>query len=134
MKTISELRDSIFAAVSSNILAASVSGQVLTSERPADSKKEDIQIRIAANEYSGLGDMQRAIAYVLVYVPDVKNGTQYMENAKRVRELSKICLETLAARNLIQGCLVELSGQKIKEHTDKCTHIISNRLTIQIAE
>lgn len=134
MITAVEIKDAIFAAVKKCDLPASVNGKLLTTERPADSKKEDIQIRLAANVYSGFGDMQRAVVYILVYVPDIKNGTQYMDNVKRTRELSRICLEQLGVRNLISGFLIELEEQNIIEHTDKCTHIISNRLTIQIAK
>lgn len=64
--------------------------------RPLESKGEDCCLSVLANDLGG--DIQRAIALVRIYVPDIRVGGRMQEDTRRLLELGEKLPEWLGLR------------------------------------
>lgn len=132
MKTDIDIKDEVYALVSSSKLAETISGDLSKTLRPANSSKEDVVISILSNNNS---EVQSAYINVNVYVPDLSityqiedhEITQHEEDSNRLREICNLC------KDLFSLCIgdtyrITLESQRVLPSADGSTHIVNNKL------
>ena len=92
MKTDKEIVDDIKKYLEGLPLASEITGVITSLDRPKNSKKEDVCIKILSNE---LGQLQMAMVNVNIYVPDILKKDQYVENEPRTRKLQRLFADAL---------------------------------------
>jgi len=133
MKSDIEIKDDVYKYIKGSELENAVNGKLTKRIRPANSRKEDIVIKVVANLN---GQIQESTVYVNIYVQDdnvtyddgLSNGKiiQKEENTSRLRELAEISANLLDMHNG-GDYRWELQEQRILE-SDTEEHIISNKL------
>lgn len=128
MKSDIEIKDILLGVIDGSELHNAVSGGLYKDQRPTNSGKEDIIISIL----NGLnGEIQTAVINVNIYVPDVARGNDTIENAPRIRLLSKLAYELL--EDYVAGDYrFEIEKQQCFKVNGIDEHCINNRILIEI--
>lgn len=124
MKTDIDIKDDIYLFIKGSVLESSVTGKLTKRNRPKGSYLEDIVISVLANQN---GQIQDAFVNVNVYVHDVDVDGQFEEDTIRLRELCRICEQTLSLGRGNDFRFV-LDTQRVMEVNGKNEHFINNRL------
>lgn len=124
MKTDIDIKDDIYLFIKGTALEMSVTGKLTKRKRPKGSFLEDIVISVLANQN---GQIQDAFVNVNVYVHDVDVDGQFEEDTIRLRELCRICEQTLKLGRGNDFRFV-LDTQRVMEVNGKNEHFINNRL------
>lgn len=128
MKSDIEIKDILFGIINGSELQKAVSGKLYKDKRPTNSGKEDIIISV----FDGLnGQIQNAIINVNIYVQDVVRGNDMIENAPRIRLLSKHAIELLEdyAEGDYQFSIEKQQCFKVDGVDEHC---INNRIFLEI--
>lgn len=92
MKTNKEIVDDIKQYLEGTSIPSEITGVITSLDRPKNSKKEDVCIKVLSND---IGQLQMAIINVNLYVPDVKKDGQMVENEPRTRKLQRMMADVL---------------------------------------
>ena len=128
MKSDIDIKDDIYKALKGSVLVKAVTGQMLKTQRPKNSTKEDIIISVLANEGT---QKQEAIVNVNVYVEDNIIDGQPEENTIRLRELCNAAKETMMGMR-VRGLLLKAAPPRVFKAEGIDWHIINNRITYKI--
>jgi len=128
MKSDIDIKDELFLALKDSPLAKAVTGELLKTKRPKNSKKEDILISVLANE--GV-QKQEAVANVNIYVEDNIIDGQAEEDTIRLRELCNVAKETMKTIR-IRTVLLRVAPPRVFEVEGTNWHIINNRISYKI--
>ncbi len=124
MKTDVEIRQDFFAIVSASEIKTAISGAVQIIPRRIGSKVEDCIISVLASKNA---QIQECFVNVNVYVPNINNGGESVENVSRTSLLSKICENALKS-GFGDGFMYKLDSQRILPVNGKDEHVINNKL------
>lgn len=126
MVTDIDIKDAVYALISSSELPSLISGHVYKDSRPLNSDKEDISISVLA------GDAAQAQSFVLnvnLFVPDVNRGNDHIEDSPRLRTLCSKCAEVLHNK-VVGGFWYRLDWQRVMAVNEADFHFINNRLNV----
>ena len=124
MKNDVEIRQDVFAMVKASAISSAISGEVRYLPRRKDSKSEDCIISVLDSDSKQIQD---SIVNVNVYVPNIDNGGESLENIPRTEVLAKICEEALKYV-YGDGFFISLEKQRILPVNGKDEHVINNRI------
>lgn len=122
MKSDVEVRQDILAIVNASAIKTSIGGSVRIIPRAARSASEDCIISVVASQN---GQIQDCTVNVNVYVPNINNGGDSVEDVGRTSQLAKICEGALLS-GFGDGFRYWLDSQRILEVSGKDEHVINN--------
>lgn len=127
MKTDIDLKRDLYDHLKTSALVGEVSGELLLADRPTSSLGEDVVIGVLDSDVST--DIQHAILYVNVYVPDDRTDDgQPIEASLRLRTLARLAIVALAQGWGKSGYRFELTAQRILKVQGRDEHVINNRI------
>jgi len=124
MKTESDIRTDIYGLLKDSELATFVDGKLYRRQRPTNSTSEDICIGVVE---SNISQNQGASVNVIIYVPDVLRGKDYIESP-RIAQIERVAMDLLEHYAHPDGWSIDLERQSVYEITGTQQHAISNRL------
>ena len=124
MKNDAEVRQDIYAIVVSSPIKDAISGEVRIIPRAKGSNAEDCIISVQGNLD---GQIQNCIVYVNVYVQNINNRGESVENVARTSMLAKLCEDTLQS-GYGNGFRYYIESQRISAVNGKDEHVIVNKL------
>lgn len=128
MKSDIEIKDILLGVIDGSELHNAVSGGLYRDQCPTNSGKEDIIISVL----DGLnGQIQNAIINVNIYVQDVARENDTIENAPRIRLLSRLAYELLE-EHVTDGYRFGIEKQQCFKVNGIDEHCINNRILIEI--
>ena len=122
MKTDVEIKQDMYACIVSCGLNAEISGSVGYTGRETD--KEDCIISVLDSDAE---QVQTAIVYVNVYVPDITSGGRKQEDVSRTEVLSKLFSEKLQS-GFGETFRFSLRKQRIEAVQGRDEHVITHRI------
>ena len=128
IKTDIDIKDALYAWVSSSQLSTAISGQVYNDQRPLNSEVEDIVIAIIGRDAGT--QIQEAIANINIYVKDVRRGQEAIEDTARLRTLCSCAASCFEYYHFGNG-IFSLSSQEVMKATGVDWHVINNRIRIR---
>lgn len=124
MKTDAEIKQDVFEYVNGGLIADAINGEVRIIPRSARSKKEDCIISILDNDPT---QIQYAFVNVNIYVPNMMNGGESVENLPRTSVLEKLCSEVL--KDVYLGTYrIKLVKQRTLPVNGKDEYVINNKI------
>lgn len=128
MRTPDDITTSIYRYVVEH-LGDTISGNVYNNmDRPLNSDREDIVIRIIANATS---QRQEATINVNIYVPDILKGSEYVYDGERLPQMEREAINVLE-RFFAGEALVVMESQLTMPSATGKEHVINNRLNYQV--
>lgn len=124
MKTDVEIRQDVYGIVINSEISEAINGAVRIIPRSTGSKSEDCIISVLESDNAQIQD---SIVNVNVYVPNITNGGDSVENINRTKLLAKIC-ETVLKSRFGDGFRIYLEKQRIMPVNGKDEHVINNRI------
>lgn len=124
MKNDVEIRQDVFAVVKASAISSAISGEVRYLPRRKDSKSEDCIITVLESDNK---QIQNCIVNVNVYVPNINNGGESVEDISRTTVLAKTCEEALKYV-YGDGFIIHLEKQRILPVNGKDEYVINNRI------
>lgn len=127
MKSNAEVKDLVFALIKGSNLEraiAIIGGALYKDQRPTNSDKEDIVISVL----DGLnGEFQELILNVNIYVHDLDRDNDKVENAPRIRQLSKLAIDLLE-EYYSDDCRLKIEKQLVFKVEGVDEHCINNKI------
>lgn len=123
-----DIKDGLYAWLKGGTLAGMVSGSLYKDKRPLNSTKEDIIISVLARDAGS--QIQRATANVNIYIPDIRRGSESVENQPRLREVAEQAASEMEYAHFGDR-IYELDSQEIFEASGADWHVINNRISIK---
>lgn len=117
----------VYGIVVASELKTAINGEVRYIPRKKGSHAEDCIISVLANQN---GQIQSCFVNVNVYVPNINNGGESVEDVIRTSTLAEICARVLQSR-FGDGFRFFLDSQRILAVNGKDEHVISNKLKYQ---
>ena len=124
MKTSVEIRQDVYAIVVASAIKTEISGSVRIIPRADGSKTEDCIISVLESDNAQIQD---SIVNVNVYVPNIPNGGQSVENIPRTKAIAKTC-ETALKSIHGEGFWLFLDKQRISPVQGKDEYVVNNQL------
>lgn len=122
MKTPTEIKIDLYRHICASELKKAITGEVSYTGRETD--KEDCIINVQDSDNS---QIQTAFVYVNVYVPKKPNNGKMRDDARRLKELEKLC-ETVLSIGRGETFRFELTKQLTKGVQGKDESVISNKI------
>lgn len=123
-----DIKDGIFDWLREAPFVGALSGSLYKDRRPLNSDKEDIVIAVLARDAGP--QIQLATVNVNIYIPDVRRGKEAVEDAPRLREISRLAADYMEYHNFGRG-IYELDSQEILKANGIDWHVINNRLSVR---
>lgn len=128
MKTDIEIKDEIYAYLKDSELMQRLDGVLKKTKRPAGSRREDVNISVLANQN---GQIQEAIVYINIYIPDLEDEQQTEENTPRLREICRLSADLLEVVKY-SNVRMNLESQHVYEAETGGEHVISHRMLYKV--
>ena len=133
MKTDSDIKTDVYKMLSNSPLKNAVTGSIQKIARSPKSFNEDVIISVLSNDNPR--QIQEAFVNVNVYVHDmlIDNNTDsyYVEDTKRVSELSTIIATMFENAYIGESFRITLSSQRVFDINATHEHCINNKLLYQ---
>lgn len=127
MNSNAEIKDVVYALIKGSpleIAITSTGGSLYKDQRPTNSGKEDIVISVL----DGLnGEFQELILNVNVYVRDLDRGNDKIENAARIKQLSRLAIDLLE-EYYGNDCRLTIEKQLVLKVEGVDEHCINNKI------
>ncbi len=124
MKTDAEILEDVYGIIMGSEIRESINGDVRTIPRATGSSSEDCIISILDSDNAQIQD---GIVNVNIYVHNIRNGGDSVEDRARTKALSKICETELNSR-FGEGFRIYLEKQRVLPVNGKDEHVINNRI------
>ena len=128
MKTSGEIATGIYKYVKEH-LGGLISGQVINDKDRIETGKEDIVIKVLANN---LAQLQESYVNVNIYVPDVLRKEVYVRKDERVIQLERAAMDLFEKPFRVDGARVVIENQTTLASNNGRDHVINNKLLYQI--
>jgi len=125
MKTVDDITQDVYDLIKGSELHEEIKGKLCKTQRPLDSRDEDITIAVSANQN---GQIQEAYVNVNIYVPDLFAEQRYIVDSLRASKLERLAADLFDVYNSHDSYRITLESQTLLYFENNKEHIINNRL------